>query len=60
MRMDWLIFWRTSFVFWLTLFLYFATMESTNHSYPHPIGVLLIPGAFVILSGYQIRRIKTR
>jgi hypothetical protein len=60
MRFNWLIYWRTSFVFWLALFLYFAVTEVFNHSYRHPMEVLLIPGVFVVLSVFQIRRIKNR
>jgi hypothetical protein len=60
MKMDWLTFWRTSFVVWLTLLLYFAISQTVHPSYPHPVMVLLPPLCFVILSALQIRRIKNR
>jgi len=60
MKMDWLTFWRTSFVVWLALFLYFAITQTLHHSYPHPVAVLLPPLCFAILSVLQIRRIKDR
>jgi len=60
MRFNWLIYWQTSLVFWLALFLYFAVTEVLHHSYRHPLEVLLVPGAFVILSVFQIRLLKNR
>jgi len=60
MKMDWLTFWRTSFVIWLALFLYFAMGQTLHRSYPHPVAVLLPPLFFAILSAFQIRRIKNQ
>lgn len=61
MKFNGLVFWRTSLFVWGAIFLYVAVQEAKGHVFPHPMEVLLIPGAIGIFSALQLNReIKSR
>ena len=56
MKINGLIFWRTSLIFWVVVFLIVVVQEAMGHVFVHPIEVVLVPIIFVIMSALQLNR----